>query len=88
MSSKTKLIDVMEGEFSNSDATEVVEWLYNRGIIDDKNVTHYLIKREYHQRLKGRNKSCFEIKSDLAEQFLVSDSTVRNIIYAYDHIKV
>lgn len=83
--SKVGMLKDMVTEQSSS---EVIDFLLESGVIDEKVLTRYLIKCEYYRRLKTQNQSCFAIKMDLAADFDVSLTTVKNIIYKYDQLKV
>jgi len=82
------IIDVIESKFDCCDISQVVEFMFESGIINPKQAQFYLIKNEYYDRLKKRGgESCFQIKADIAAEFDVSFPTVNNIIYTYKHIQ-
>lgn len=85
---KDELVQILENRFDCCDITQLIHFLIDSGIISEKNLTHYLIKHEYHQRLKdSRDVTFIDIKMDLAAEFDVSYPTVQNIIYKKPYLK-
>jgi hypothetical protein len=72
----------------NATAAQVIEYLHESGVLDERTMLRYVIRDEYYKRLKVGDRTCFEIKIDLAIEYGVSDTTVKNIIYNYTDIKV
>lgn len=73
--------EIVSDRCKNSSATQIVEYLYSSGVIDEKIMLKYVIRHEYYKRIKEGNQSCFSIKLDLAVQYDVTDTVVKNIIY-------
>lgn len=67
-----------------------MDYLFDIGLITEKQATRVLIKSEYFARLKNRkpNESCFHIKIDVAEKFNVSTALVNKVLYQYKEIKI
>ena len=63
--------------------------LLDAGLTCEKKLLYWVVKDEYFKRLKTqRDKSCFDIKLDLAVEYDISEDTIKNIIYKKDYLKV
>lgn len=67
-----------------------IDYLFDIGLITERQALRVLIKSEYFARLKDRkpDESCFHIKIDVAEMFNVSVSLVNKVLYQYKEIKI
>lgn len=87
---RDKLIEILELRFECTDVSQMIEFMTEAGILRDKHIKQYLIKYEYHSRLKSRtmDESCTDIKYDLAAEFDTSFSNVKNIVYNCKYVSV
>ena len=66
---------------------KIFEYLFSAKIIEQKNLLRALIKKRYHDLLKGGS-SANSASLDCAIEFGVSKSFVEKLIYRYKEIKV
>jgi len=77
---KDKLTALIDSNF-DCETTELMSFMFEKGIISEKSLRDFLIKHEYTQMLKKQDKSCFFMRLDLADEYDVSENTVKNAIY-------
>lgn len=66
---------------------ETVEYLWEIGVISEKETKRWLLQSEYYRRLKKEDRTtCFQIAKDLADEFNVSHATANNYIYYHTHV--
>jgi len=67
-----------------------IDYLFDIGLITEKQAIRVLVKSEYFKRLKVRkpDENCFHIKIDVAEKYKVSTSFVERTLYRHTDIKI
>ena len=83
-----KVIELIKAKYPEGSCTDMVQYMIDSGLIEEKRALRWVIKWDYYQRLKGkRYKSFNDIKLDLAVDYDVSKRFVDKIIYYYTEIK-
>lgn len=84
-----KLLSILGQKYPYLNA-QVIQVMFDTGLIEQKRVIRYVVKHEYFERLKQReaNQSMNDIKLDLSIEYDVSVSYINKLIYHCDDIIV
>jgi len=84
---RKSFVDLIEDEFDdNISVKNMVNYLFNRGVLKEDPARRLLIKTEFNKLLKKNNCSIYNIKVRIAEKFNVSISYIEKCIYYYKDI--
>ena len=70
--------DKYEGE---GDVKSLVSWLFDEGLLKNKQVLRILIKRDFDTFLRSNDGRVGRTLIDLSLKYFISVSTVKNIVY-------
>lgn len=86
---KHELSELITGKFEGeTSVSNVVEYLWNLGVLNKKTALRCLIRSDYYEMIKAQDKGFTEIKYELADKYDVDFDFVKNTIYKYSHIQI
>jgi len=92
---KHELVELVKSKYNGeTNLDNIIEFLWEAGMLDKKTSLRYCIRAEYYNILKEQQqevmdvKSCFTIKMDIADKFDVELDFVNNAIYKYTHLTI